>query len=61
MIRVVIDGESFRKGVTIVDGLIIFLCQISYLEGIIRSHESNIVDIESDSVRLTQVSYRNAS
>ena len=35
--------------------LISFL-QITYLEGIIRTHEANVCEIEADSVRLTQVS-----
>ena len=33
-----------------------FFFQITYLEGIIRTHEANVCEIEADSVRLTQVS-----
>jgi hypothetical protein len=33
------------------------LLQISYLEGVIRTHESGIAELEADNVKLTQVSY----
>jgi hypothetical protein len=37
--------------------LCILSLQIAYLEGIIRSHESGIAELEADNVRLTQVSF----
>lgn len=37
--------------------LCIISLQIAYLEGIIRSHESGIAELEADNVRLTQVSF----